>query len=108
MIGIEKITGLLSREFNIGKIVLENFIISDSDDEMAIYFEIVSSDNSMSVIKFCNVSGLNISSAYHVYSKNPSITIVDISDYQWESVKYRIEVEEDTMKFCCSEIELDG
>jgi len=99
---MEDIIKILTTSFTIRNIVIENFTVANGD--LMIKIELFVDGYGSKVIKFENVSQINIDSEYYSCSVNSSIIIEDLSDCQMEQIRYKIAISEDAMTFYCKEI----
>lgn len=99
---MEDVLDLLIGPYEIRKIIIDNFALG-KDVEVAV--ELEGNMFGFKTLVFKGVSSINCNPEHYRISKS-SISTLDISDKQWDGVKYRVDILEDAFSFYCHAIEV--
>ncbi len=100
----DDIITIINNQFAIQKLTILNFTKLFQD--VIIEIEIVSDLFGFKVLRFEEVSAINIPAEAYCCSEKSSLIIEDFSTSQWENVNYKVAVFEDTLTFNCKNIML--
>lgn len=101
---MEDVLEILVGPYEIRRIIIDNFALG-KDVEISINLE--GNEFGLKTVVFRGVTSINCNPESYRVMKNGSISTLDISDKQWNGVKYRVDILEDAFSFYCTTIEVN-